>query len=251
MLFLDYTHWTTAMREGSFVMSMKEYMKTRQVVAVIGASGKLGSALARTLSKGNYRILLHSSKTHKVECLRNEIKSEYSSADIDIVDDYVEIGWEADAVILAVPYSAEKEVAERMKSVVNQKIIISVSNPLNDRYNGLLTSPGISAAEELQKLLPNSKVIKAFNTVLANDFKQPVIYGPQLDCFIAGNDEDALELVYDMVNTAGFHPVVAGDLSFSRTLESLQLLLFQHTIEKNYKRTAGGKLLHNGGYLAQ
>ncbi len=182
-------------------------MYTKQVVAVIGASGKMGSALAKTLSKGNYRILLHSLKTNEVDRLLDEIKSNNPSADIEIVDDYVEIGWEADAVILAVPYAVEKLVAENIKSVVNQKVIISISNPL--------TSQGISGAEELQKQLPNAKVIKAFTKVLADDF----YHDQKLDCFIAGNDEDALELVYDLVKTAGFHPVIAGDLSMSRTLE--------------------------------
>jgi len=245
MLFLDCTHWTPALREGSFVLSMKQEMNTKQVVAVIGASGKMGSALAKTLSKGNYRILLHSSKTNAVQSLLHEIKNNYSSADIEIVEDYVEIGWEADAVILAVPYAAEKGVAEKIRSVVNQKVIISISNPLNDLYHGLLTSPGISAAEELQKQLPNTKVIKAFNTVFANDFYQPVVHDQKLDCFIAGNDEDALELVYDLVKTAGFHPILAGDLSMSRTLESMQLMLIQLTMQNNYNGSAGWKILHN------
>jgi len=182
-------------------------MYTKQVVAVIGASGKMGSALAKTLSKGNYRILLHSSKTNEVESLLHEIKRNNPTADIEIVDDYVEIGWEADAVILAVPYAVEKLVAGNIKSVVNQKVIISISNTL--------TSQGISGAEELQKQLPNAKVVKAFNTVLAKDF----YHDQRLDCFIAGNDEAALELVYDLVKTAGFNPVIAGDLSKSRILE--------------------------------
>ena len=34
----------------------------------------------------------------------------------------------------------------------------------------LVTAPGTSAAEELQKLFPNAKVIKAFNTTFAEDF---------------------------------------------------------------------------------
>ena len=193
-------------------------MNTKQVIAVIGASGKMGSALAKTLSKGNYKILLHSSQTNKVECLLDEIKSNHPSADIEIVDDYVEIGWEADVVILAVPYEAEKEVAERIRTVVNQKVIVSVSNPLNDHYDGLLTE-GMSAGEELQKQLPHAKVIKAFNTVFASDFYHPCVEHQKLDCFIAGNDKDALELVYDLVKTAGFRPVIAGDLSMSRTLK--------------------------------
>jgi predicted dinucleotide-binding enzyme len=116
---------------------------------------------------------------------------------------------------------------------------------LNATYNGLITSPDTSAAEELQKLLPNSKVIKAFNTTFAADFSTPVIDGKQVDAFIAGNDEEALETVKELVSTAGFNPVVAGDLSVSRTLENMQLLLIQLGLKYNYNWLAGWKILHN------
>jgi hypothetical protein len=42
MLFLAYTHWREALRKGSFVLLIKQKMKTKQVVAVIGASGEMG-----------------------------------------------------------------------------------------------------------------------------------------------------------------------------------------------------------------
>jgi 8-hydroxy-5-deazaflavin:NADPH oxidoreductase len=220
-------------------------MFTKQVVAVIGASGNMGSAIAKNLSKGNYRILLHSSKTNKVQSLINEIKVVNPFADIEIVDDYVELCWEADIIIAAVPFGVEKEVAENIRKVVNQKVVISISNPLNDTYTGLITAPGTSAAEELQKKLPQAKVIKAFNTTFAEDFYQPAINGLQVDCFVAGNDEEALHVVFDLVKTAGFNPVLAGDLSASRTLESMQLLLIQLTMQNKYNWIAGWKILHN------
>ncbi len=220
-------------------------MNTKQVVAVIGASGNMGSAFARSLSKGNYRILLRSSKTDAIQSLLNEIKNDRFSADVEVVDDDIEACWEADVIILAVPYAVEKRVAERIRSVVNQKVIISISNPLNDHSDGLLTQPGISAGEELQKQLPNAKVVKAFNTVFASDFDQPVIQEQRLDCFIAGDDEDALEVVYDLVKTAGFNPVIAGDLSMSGILESMQLLLIQLVMQSKYKRMTGWKILQN------
>jgi NADPH-dependent F420 reductase len=220
-------------------------MNTKQVVAVIGASGNMGSALARSLSKGNYRILLCSSETEAIQSLLNEIKNNRFAADIEAVDDNIEACWEADVVILAVPYAAEKRVAETIRSVVNQKVVISVSNPLNEQCDGLLTQPGISAAEELQKELPNAKVVKAFNTVFASDFDQPVIQEQRLDCFIAGDDEDALEIVCDLVKAAGFNPVIAGDLSVSGTLESMQLLLIQLVMQSKDKRMTGWKILQN------
>ena len=220
-------------------------MNTKQVVAVIGASGNMGSAFARNLSKGNYRILLRSSKTDAIQSLLNEIKNNLYSADIEVVDDVIEACWEADVIILAVPYVAEKRIAETIRSVVNQKVVISISNPLNDHRDRLLTQPGISAAEELQRQLPNSKVVKAFNTVFANDFDQPVIQEQRLDCFIAGDDENALEVVDDLVRATGFNPVIAGGLSVSGTLESMQFLLIQLVMQSKYKRTIGWKILQD------
>ena len=146
---------------------------------------------------------------------------------------------------MAIPYNAEKEVAERIKAFANQKIVISIANPLNETYNGLVTTPDTSAAEELQKLLPHAKVVKAFNTTFAADFSSPVIDGKQVDAFIAGNDEDATSTVAELVATVGFNPIIAGNLSVSRTLENMQLLLIQLGMKYNYNWLAGWKILHN------
>jgi len=213
-------------------------MQTKQTVAVIGATGSMGSAISKSLSKGNYRLLLCSNDKAKVQKVINDIKSSNPSADVETIDCSAQTSWEADIIIAAVPFQAEKEVA-------NQKIVISIANPLNETYNGLVTEPDSSAAEELQKLLPNSKVIKAFNTTFAADFSTPVIDGKQVDAFIAGNDEESLQTVSELVSTAGFNPIIAGDLSVSRTLENMQLLLIQLGMKYNYNWLAGWKILHN------
>ena len=219
-------------------------MRTKQTIAVLGATGKMGSAIAKSLSKGNYRILLFSRDNTKLGRLKRELRNAVPQADVVSVDCSYNACWEADVIIAAVPYSAEKEVADTIREVANQKIVISVANPVNNNGDALLTPLNTSAAEELQKLLPNSKVIKAFNTMFAADFNQPEIDGKQVDAFIAGNDDDALEIVRDLVQTAGFNPVIAGDLSLSRVLEHMQLLLIRLSIKHNYNRLAGWKILH-------
>ena len=220
-------------------------MNTKQTIAVIGASGNMGSAISKSLSKGNYRLLLFSNEKEKTEALINEIKNSHAAADLEALECPTDASWEADVIILAVPFQAEKELAEKIREVANQKIVISIANPLNEAYEGLVTSPGTSAAEELQKLLPNAKVVKAFNTTFAADFITPVIDGKQVDSFIAGNDEEALQIISELVTTAGFNPIVAGDLSVSRTLEAMQLLLIRLGIKYNYNWLAGWKILHN------
>lgn len=214
-------------------------------IAIIGATGNMGSALAKSLAKGPYRLLLFSHDQSKLQNIKEEILATTPSADIECLACPMDASWEADIIIPAVPYAAEKELAEKIKSVATQKIVVSIANPLNETYDGVVTAPGTSAAEELQKLLPASKVVKAFNTTYAADFSQPIINGQQVDGFLAGNDDEAVAAVKALVETAGFNPVIAGDLSASRTLEAMQLLLIQLTIKNNYNWLAGFKLLHN------
>lgn len=220
-------------------------MKTKQTIAVIGATGNMGAGIARNLSKGNYRLLLCANNQDKLQALVHDIRRHNAAADIEVVDCTEEASWEADSIIVAVPYAAEKEVADRIRKVANQKIVISISNPLNAAYNGLTTAPDTSAAEELQKLLPNSKVVKAFNTVFAADFATPVLDGKQIDSFIAGNNPEALQTVAELVSAAGLNPVIAGDLSVSRTLENMTVLLIQLSMKYNYNWLAGWKVLHH------
>jgi NADPH-dependent F420 reductase len=205
----------------------------------------MGSAIAKSLAKGNYRLLLFANHQEKVQQLINEIKKVNSSADVDCMGCPFDASWEADIIIPAVHYKVEEEVAQKIKQVATQKIVVSISNPLNETYDGLVTSPDTSAAEQLQNLLPDSKVVKAFNTVFAGDFLQPVIDDKQADVFIAGNENEAIGTVSEMVRVAGFNPIIAGDLSQSRTLENMTALLIQLNMKYNYNWTAGWKVLHN------
>lgn len=220
-------------------------MPTPKTIAIIGATGKMGSAIAKSLSLSSNRILLFGKDMEKLNSLLQEIKEVNPNGDVEIISCPADACWEADIIIPAVPFAAENEVAEKIRPVTTGKIVISISNPLNKTYNGLLTAPGTSAAEELQKLLPYSKVIKAFNTSFAANFTHPVIEGKIADVFLAGNDEESLETVSELAKISGFNPIIAGELPVSRTLENMQLLLITLGIRYNYEGLAGWKILHN------
>ena len=220
-------------------------MQTQQTIAIIGATGNMGSALSKALANGPYRLLLKATKQEELQQLVTEIEREQKGATVEGASCPTDASWEADIIILAVPYEAEKEIAAKIREVANQKIVISIANPMNETYDALVTDPGTSAAEELQKLLPHSKVVKAFNTTFAADFSSPVIDGKQVDAFIAGNDDEAVQTVSGLVQTAGFRPIIAGPLSVSRTLEAMQLLLIQLGMKYHYNWLAGWKILHN------
>jgi 8-hydroxy-5-deazaflavin:NADPH oxidoreductase len=219
-------------------------MTNMKTIAIIGATGNMGSAIAKGISKnGNYKLLLMANDQPKLTTLKLQL--EKSGTEAHTINCAREASWEADIIIVATPYEAEKQVAEKIREVATGKIVISISNPLNSSYDGLVTSPDTSAAEELQKLLPDSKVVKTFNTTFAANFTTPVIDGKTTDAFVAGNNSNAMETVSEVVRSVGFNPIIAGDLSVSRILEKMQLLLIQLGIRNNYNWLAGWKILHN------
>lgn len=216
----------------------------KPTIAVIG-TGTMGSAIVRNLAFAGYRILIADPTPVRRDAVVAAIKKDLPNANIDILDCSREASWEADVIIPAIPYSAQNDVAAYISDVVTGKIVVSITNPLNQTYDGLVTAPGTSAAEELAQMLPHSKIVKAFNTVFSADFRTPLIAGKTADCFIAGDDADAITTVGEIVKDAGFNPVVAGALHISRTLESMMVLLIGLTMRNNYNWVAGWKILHS------
>ncbi|MCL4640215.1 MULTISPECIES: NADPH-dependent F420 reductase [Olivibacter] len=220
-------------------------MNTKQTIAIVGATGQMGSALAKSLAGSSYRLLLMGTNQAKLQDLYHQLKKINQEVDSDWILCPVDASWEADIIVLAVPYSAEKDLAAKIAPVTTGKIVISISNPITPDFQGSLLPEHTSAAEELQALLPYSKVVKAFNTTFAANFGQPVFSNHVADCFLAGDDEAALSQTEALVKEVGFRPVIAGNLSKSRTLENMQILLMQLGIKNHYNWHAGWKILHN------
>ena len=132
----------------------------------------------------------------------------------------------AEMVLIAVPYGAVKGILSDLGSLLNGKVVIDATNALSPDYSSLALGFSTSAAEEMQKLVPKAKVVKAFNTVFAAVFasQNPVISGKKVSVFFAGDDKDAKDKVADLILKMGFDAVDAGPLKAARNLEPLALL---------------------------
>lgn len=202
----------------------------KKTVAIIGATGRVGSVLAKCFAKTGNRLLLMSHNAEKLNLLTNNILQMFDEADVVKSDCQLDCSWEADIIILAVPHIAEREIAKLIKEVVTQKIVISIANRLDTRFEKLYNET--SEAEELQKLLPYTKVVKAFNISHGTDFSKSVI--PK-DCFLAGDDVAALNEVSKLIIPAGFNPILSGKLYQCRVLESTQTMLSTiNTLHNNF-----------------
>jgi predicted dinucleotide-binding enzyme len=107
----------------------------------------------------------------------------------------------------------------------NGKLVIDTTNPLDFSGGAVKLSVGTtdSAGEQVQRLLPRAKVVKAFNTVGNSLMYQPKLPGGPPDMFIAGDDEGAKKQVADLLRDFGWGTVDLGGIAASRYLEPMCL----------------------------
>lgn len=213
----------------------------KETVAIIGAAGRMGFALAGAFARAGRRTLVHDLRMDALNEKLALILSKHPQAEIETACSAREASWEADIIIPAVPYQAQQAVACEIRDVVTRKIVISLCNPIREQLDALLTPT--SAAEELAQLLPYSRIVKTFNTVSAADIENPVVHGMPLDCFVAGNDRDAVSTVRQLVQEIGLNPVTAGDLATSRILEAMTLIVMRIARHCKLGERVGWKIL--------
>jgi NADPH-dependent F420 reductase len=149
-----------------------------------------------------------------------------------------------DIVVLAVPYPALADVlAQRSQQLVG-KVVVDITNPLNFETDDSLTVPADSSATaELAAALPESRVLKAFNTNFAATLSSGTIADQPTTVLIAGDDEQAKVQLGDVVTAGGLRAVDAGALNRARELESLGFL--------QISLAAGEKIAWTGGFAVQ
>lgn len=136
---------------------------------------------------------------------------------------FAQVAEQVEVLALAIPYHVSLSVLKELGPLLAGKIIIDNTNPFNDDWSPLLLGQENSAAEEIQRALPNAHVIKAFNTIFADVMQKEAHNrsGLSITGFVAGNDDVAKKTVLNLVAEAGFAPLDAGDLSRARYLEAM------------------------------
>ncbi|HEX6805241.1 MAG TPA: NAD(P)-binding domain-containing protein [Terriglobales bacterium] len=109
------------------------------------------------------------------------------------------------------------------------KTLIDTNNPIADAppVDGVLqyfTQQNHSLGERIQRLLPDAKVVKAFNSVGAVRMVNPHYDQGTPTMFLCGNDATAKAQVSDISRQFGWEPFDCGTIVASRALEPLCIL---------------------------
>lgn len=185
-------------------------------IAIIGA-GNVGTALASALTRAGHSVIVASRDPEDAGTLA-------ASSGARVAPTNAHAAAAGDVVILAVPFASVPGVAAEIADAVTGKPVVDVTNRMSFGPAGAEIDTTSSNAEDLAALLPDARVVKAFNTLFASNQDDPIKDGVQLDGFVAGDDAAAKATVVELVASVGLDPVDVGPLARARQLEGLAFL---------------------------
>ena len=212
-------------------------------VTLIGA-GNMGRGIGYRLMAGGQTVTLIDTDPEEADKLAAELKG-VAKKGATVKTATLDSAALGDVVILAVWFTAGKELVEQLGSKLAGKTVVDISNPLNSTFDGLAIPATTSWPEELAKVAPaGTKFVKAFNTTFAGTLVAGNVAGQTLDVFIAGDDADAKKAVAQLVSDGGLTPVDVGTLQRARQLEGLGLLGITLQGPLNLNWGSGWRLVH-------
>ena len=116
------------------------------------------------------------------------------------------------------------------------KVVIDATNPLVFVPNQLPTlalGHTDSGGELVQRALPDSFVVKCFNTVGYLHMVRPNFPGGPPDMFLCGDDEKAKRQAADLCKSLGWCTVDLGPIEAARYLEPLAMVWILHYFRTN------------------
>jgi 8-hydroxy-5-deazaflavin:NADPH oxidoreductase len=210
-------------------------MMPGETIAVIGGTGKLGTAIARRLAKAGRKVIIGSRSAQSAERAAAEVGlglTGLANADAAMA---------GSILIVTVPFAAQEQTLAEIAPHVAGKIVVDTTVPLvPPKVMRVQLPPEGSAAQRAQKLLgPDVRVVSAFHNVAAH--KLATDQDINCDVLVFGDDKSARAEVVALVAQIGLRGIHGGALANSAAAEAMtSVLIF---INKTYQVDGAGVLI--------
>jgi len=193
-------------------------------VGIIG-SGMVGRVLASAFLNEGHDVMVGTRNIIKEDVTK--WKSENSKGQLGSFQEAAQFG---ELIVLAVGgLVAEDAITLAGKEHFIDKIVIDPTNPIAavPPDNGVLkyfTTLEESLMERIQKIIPDAKVVKAFNSVGNAFMYKPGFPNGIPTMFICGNDDAAKKKVTELLTAFGWETEDMGKVEAARAIEPLCIL---------------------------
>jgi NADPH-dependent F420 reductase len=200
-------------------------------IGILGA-GNIGGALGTLWAAQGHDIVfgVREEQSYTVQILMNRVTANARTGTMREAAAWGEV------VVLAVPWQAVPEVLAQVGDL-GEKILVDCTNRM------VPPAPGSAAsgAEEVARRAPGARVVKAFNTLGAENLANLQFGTQQASTFVCGDDLSANAVVIRLGEEIGFDVVEVGPLNTAYLVESLALLWVQ--LSRRYGRDVAFALL--------
>ncbi|MFX1489357.1 MAG: NADPH-dependent F420 reductase [Promethearchaeota archaeon] len=185
-------------------------------IGIIG-TGSMGKGLGTIWAEKNHEIMFGSRDPVNAEKLAKSFGNNVYGGT------YNEAAQFGEVVVLAVPWSAVKESIQVLGDLTN-KVLIDCTNAVAPHLGGLLLGHTTSAAEKIAEWAQGGRIVKAFNSLGAENLTKLQFGSQNASTFICGDDIEAKAIVRKLGEEIGFDVVDAGHLENARLIEPLAML---------------------------
>ena len=189
-------------------------------VGILG-SGAVGQALGTGMATLGHGVKIGSREPDK---LRDWVSRTGSNASAGTFAEAAAFG---ELVAVATLWTGTQQALDLAgKTNLAGKVVMDVTNPLDFSQGkpALALGHTDSGGEQVQRWRPESRVVKAFNSVGNPYMFRPGFPGGPPDMFICGDDEGAKGVVAQLCRDFEWNPVDVGGIEGSRLLEPLCIL---------------------------
>lgn len=207
------------------------------IIAILGGTGPEGAGLAGRWATAGYSIIIGSRDPERARRsaaeLRERTKKKAIAGHTNV--EAAELGT---VIVLALPAPALAATLPQIRERCRDKVVVSTVVPLTFGGPRLFTPPAEgSAAEKVQALLPEARVVAAFHHLAAYALADPE-HALDGDLLVCGNDREAKDTVAGLGASVGLRTLDVGPLSNAGPVEGITAILA--TINRRYKLRASG-----------
>jgi predicted dinucleotide-binding enzyme len=201
-------------------------------VGILG-TGEVGQALGRGFAKFGHQVKMGSRDANNAKAKAWAAEAGSAAS----VGSFAETAQFSELVVLSTLWSGT-ENALRLAGEQNLagKVLIDATNPLNFTPGAppsLASGHTDSGGEQVQRWMPQARVVKAFNIVGHAHMVNPQFPGGPPDMLLCGNDAAAKTTVTGILSVFGWNTIDIGGIEGARLLEPMCILWVLYGIRTN------------------
>jgi hypothetical protein len=205
-------------------------------IAILGGTGKEGAGLATRWAIAGHSIIIGSRDPQRAHDKAVELRDKAHKIPI-VGHSNREAAALGEVVVIALPATGLASTLPELRAECRDKIVISTVVPLTFGGPRLFTPPPEgSAAEQVQALLPQARVIAAFHHIAAHELSSD--HPIDCDLLACGGDAHAKNVVTELGRAMGLRFLDVGPLSNAGPIEGITAVLA--TINRRYKLKNSG-----------